>query len=73
MSEENRVNQIDVQQVSDGELMELYKSGRMESFQILYNRHSAKVYGYFRGRLKNRAQADDLFQATFLKLHSHRQ
>ncbi|MBX9768507.1 MAG: sigma-70 family RNA polymerase sigma factor, partial [Bdellovibrionales bacterium] len=25
------------------------------------------------GRLKNRAQADDLFQATFLKLHSHRQ
>ena len=58
--------------LSDEDLMRLYAEGQMEAFQALYSRHSAKVYGYLKGRLKHRDQADDLFQAVFLKLHNTR-
>lgn len=59
-------------QQSDEELMHAYQQGNDSAFEILYRRHSAKVYGYLKGRLKDQAFADDVFQATFMKLHQKR-
>lgn len=59
-------------QVTDEELMELYKEGSMEAFEILYNRHSAKVYGYLGKRVKSRFDRDEIHQNIFLKLHRSR-
>jgi RNA polymerase sigma factor (sigma-70 family) len=56
----------------DEELMVAYQAGHEEAFQVLYARHSAKVYGFLSARLRDRATADDAFQATFLKLHRSR-
>ena len=57
---------------TDEELMLAYAKGSEEAFQILYGRHSSKVYGFLAGKLKDRSLADDAFQATFMKLHQSR-
>ncbi|MEO5969796.1 MAG: sigma-70 family RNA polymerase sigma factor [Bdellovibrionia bacterium] len=62
----------DMNQLTDEELMKEYQSGNEMAFTILYKRHSAKIYGFLIGRLRERAFADDVFQATFLKLHKTR-
>ena len=54
------------------ELMLAYAKGSEEAFQILYERHSSKVYGFLAGKLKDRPLTDDAFQATFMKLHISR-
>lgn len=53
---------------SDEELMMKYQNGDYSSFEILYNRHSKRVFGYLR---KSAAQniAEELLQETFLKMH----
>jgi RNA polymerase sigma factor (sigma-70 family) len=57
---------------SDEELMREYQNGADGAFDLLFKRHSSRVYGFLMNRLKNRAQADDVFQLTFLKLHQAR-
>jgi len=57
---------------TDEELMMAYQGGDEAAFQALYRRHSAKVYGFVRSKLKDPVMADDVFQGTFLKLHSVR-
>ncbi len=57
---------------TDEELMLAYAKGAEEAFQILYERHSSKVYGFLIGKLRDRSLTDDAFQATFMKLHSSR-
>ncbi len=56
----------------DEELMVYYQEGNEKAFEILYGRHSQKIYGYLKNHLRNPSFADDVFQATFLKLHSSR-
>ena len=58
--------------MTDEELMELYKEGSMEAFEILYDRHSPKVYGYLGKRVKSRFDRDEIHQNIFLKLHRSR-
>lgn len=58
--------------VSDEELMQAYQDGVDGAFELLFKRHSSRVYGFLMNYLKNRVQADDVFQATFLKLHQAR-
>jgi RNA polymerase sigma-70 factor (ECF subfamily) len=60
------------QSASDEELMVAYINGDLRAFEDLYRRHAPRVYGYLRARLRDRAFADDVFQATFLKLHGAR-
>lgn len=62
----------DLNQLTDENLMEEYQRGSEMAFTILYQKHSAKVYGFLLGKLRDRAFADDVFQATFLKLHQSR-
>ncbi len=57
---------------TDEELMKAYQNGSEDAFRVLFARHSPKVYGFLVSRLKDRAQADDVFQNTFLKLHQTR-
>lgn len=49
-----------------------YQLGEAEAFEELYFRHSAKVLGYLRKKVKNETVAQDIFQSTFLKLHRNR-
>jgi RNA polymerase sigma factor (sigma-70 family) len=57
---------------SDEELMVAYQLGEAEAFEELYSRHAPKVLGFLKKRLSNDAQARDVFQATFFKLHKCR-
>lgn len=50
--------------------MVAYQLGEAEAFEILYDRYAPRVMGFLRARVKGDAQ--DIFQATFLKLHRTR-
>lgn len=52
--------------------MAAYQQGDDKAFAILYERHSAKVYGFVQSRLRERALVDDIFQSIFMKLHRTR-
>lgn len=57
---------------TDEQLMVVYQKGNSQAFEILYERHSGKVYGFLKNRLSDRVLIEDIFQATFLKLHQSR-
>lgn len=57
---------------SDEDLMATYQRGEQVAFDVLYRRHSAKIYGFLKARVRQPGVADDLFQATFMKLHQSR-
>ncbi|OFZ81072.1 MAG: hypothetical protein A2583_13645 [Bdellovibrionales bacterium RIFOXYD1_FULL_53_11] len=57
---------------TDEGLMEAYQRGESQAFDVLYARHSPRVYGYLRNRLHDRASADDVLQMVFLKFHAAR-
>lgn len=50
-----------------------YIAGDMEAFEALYGRHKGRVFGFLLARLKDRSEAEDVFQAVFAKLHRKRQ
>ena len=52
--------------------MRAYLGGDERAFETLYRRHSARVYGYLRRKLRDRALVDEVFQGVFLKLHKTR-
>lgn len=60
------------QHSNDEELMQAYQNGSEAAFQIIFKRHSRRVYGFLMNRLRNAPQAEDVFQAIFLKLHQSR-
>lgn len=49
-----------------------YIDGDMEAFEALYGRHRSRVFGFLLARLKERSEAEDVFQAVFVKLHRKR-
>jgi RNA polymerase sigma factor (sigma-70 family) len=59
--------------LTDEELMVLYQNGSEEAFSRLYRRYSDRVYGYLHKRLNDSQAANDVFQASFLKLHRSRE
>lgn len=59
--------------LSDERLMHLYThNGSHEAFGILYARHAGRVNAYLSRRLGNRAEAEEVLQAIFLKFHKSR-
>jgi RNA polymerase sigma-70 factor (ECF subfamily) len=56
---------------SDEELMNLYQKGNFAAFEILYERHSGRVFEYLKNKVSNEI-AQELLQETFEKLHKSR-
>ena len=57
---------------SDENLMITYQNGSDVGFAHLVKRRSAQVYGFLVKQLKSRSDADDILQATLLKVHNSR-
>lgn len=54
---------------TDEELMVLYQNGSEAAFQILYDRHSSKIFGFVLARIRNLESAHEIFQDVFIKIH----
>jgi RNA polymerase sigma-70 factor (ECF subfamily) len=54
--------------IGDEALMLEFQRGSRAAFEELFARHRDAIHGFFRRRLANPAQADDLTQETFLAL-----
>ena len=57
---------------SEESLMSAYVAGDQRAFAELFARLGPRVHGFFVRCLGDRAMADDMLQATFLKLHRAR-
>lgn len=57
--------------LSDEELLELYQSADVKSFEEFFRRHKRFVFAFLLSRLGNRSDAEDAFQRTFLKIHRY--
>jgi RNA polymerase sigma-70 factor (ECF subfamily) len=55
---------------SDEELLASFQRGRREAFGVLVRRYERELYGYLRRYLGDANLADDVFQNTFLQLHT---
>ena len=52
--------------------MVAYVDGDIDAFEILYERHKGRVFGFLMTKLRDRNEAEDVFQMTFTKLHRGR-
>jgi RNA polymerase sigma factor (sigma-70 family) len=57
---------------SDDELMRRYVLGDVRAFEALFARLAPRVHGFFLRTFRDPSVADDLLQATFLKVHRAR-
>lgn len=55
--------------MTDEELMLAYATDDMEAFELLYRRHKSHIFGFLMSKLKDQAEAEEVFQAVFTKLH----
>lgn len=53
--------------------MILYRDDSMAAFEVLYRRYNERVYAYLYQKIDDRGAVDDVFQKTFMKLHSSRE
>ena len=59
---------MQVTQISDQALIELYPKGDEKAFQVLLERHHQKIYTSIYLFVKDREMAEDLFQEVFIKI-----
>ncbi len=52
--------------------MEAYAEGDVDAFRSLYERHRKRIFGYLLGKLRDRDEAEEVFQTVFDKLHRAR-
>ncbi len=57
---------------TDETLMTAYARGDKRAFQTLFSRFAPRIHGFFRRSFHHESLADDLLQATFLKIHQGR-
>lgn len=55
-------------ELPDSILIEQYLEGDMKAFETLMERYKAKVFSYILRMVRNRGDAEDLFQETFFKV-----
>lgn len=58
---------------TDEELMRVYQAGDWQAFDELYARYAKPIYNFLRRTAPRPDAADDLFQKTFLHVHTGRQ
>ena len=61
----------DLKNLLDEELMNLYLQGDFAAFEVLYTRHSGRLYEYLKKKVTPEI-AQDLLQETFERLHKSR-
>ena len=59
---------MELSNLSDYELVNLYVKGKQSSMEVLINRHKKKIYTYIVLIVKDSHTADDIFQDTFIKV-----
>jgi RNA polymerase sigma factor (sigma-70 family) len=57
---------------TDEHLMTAYAEGEVEAFEVLYHRHKRQILGYLFNNLRDRDEAEEVFQTVFAKLHAAR-
>ena len=60
-------------ELTDEELMVMYQNGTENAFQILYDRHSSKIFSFLKKRIKKDEQVTDIYQEVFIKIHRSKQ
>ena len=55
--------------LKDEDLMVMYQNGSESAFQVLYGRHSSKIYGFLRSRILQPEKIADIYQEVFVKIH----
>ncbi|MFO7576711.1 MAG: sigma-70 family RNA polymerase sigma factor [Pelovirga sp.] len=55
--------------LSDERLMTAYADGDMQAFEVLYHRYKGRILGYLYRKLRDRDEAEEVFQIVFAKLH----
>jgi len=63
-----QVTQCKVATLSDQQLISNYLQGNERAFEILLNRHKAKIYTTIYLFVKDQDSADDIFQEVFIKI-----
>ncbi len=56
-------------ELTDKQLMQLYQSGEEGAFKALYDRHSSKVFGFLKSRIRNEQKMSEIYQEVFTKIH----
>ena len=59
---------MNVQKLTDQELIKTYLSGHDKAFEILLKRHKDKIYTSIYLFVKDREKANDIFQDVFIKI-----
>ena len=62
---------LDLAASSDEALIALYREGRADAFEVLVKRYEKRLFNYIRRMVSSGADADDLFQETFLRVYRH--
>lgn len=60
-----------MENISDEDLVEHVKAGRISLFEMLLHRHSERLRRVVRSVLKDDAQVDDVLQETFMRAFAH--
>src|SRR6266478_1288884 len=58
--------------LEDEQLMLEYAAGDLRAFELLFERWAPRLHAFFRRSLGSAVDADDLLQATFLRVHRAR-
>ena len=53
------------------ELLARYQSLDSDAFDLFFERNHSLVFNYLLSRLKNRPEAEEAFQQTFLRIHRY--
>jgi len=59
---------MDVQKLTDQELIKTYLNGQDSAFEVLLNRHKDKIYTSIYLFVKDTEKANDIFQDVFIKI-----
>lgn len=68
MSDFNNGSSDDLSGLSDDQLMKRYQEGEEAAFTVLYDRHKRSLINYISGITKDRDNAEDIAQETFIRV-----
>lgn len=62
------MNQVDMHTMSDDELVEGLHAGKVECFEVIYNKYASKLYSAAYNILRNKEACEDVIQELFIDL-----